>query len=185
MLRKFHKEWAVLDLLSDFILTHTKGDIFEVGFGSSTFILNKYAIEYNRIHYICDKNKKKINKAKANLKNSYPYNGRSEDFIKEIQDIKIAIAMIDGEHTYETVMMEFDFVYDRLDKNGVIFMHDTYPPYEREDWYKNQWCGDVYKVRQEIEKRKDIQIYTWTYGAINCGLSIISKKEKNRPFFKE
>ena len=40
-------------------------------------------------------------------------------------------------------------------------------------------------LKAELEKRDDLQIFTWTYGAINCGLSMVTKKEENRPFYRE
>jgi hypothetical protein len=184
MLRKFHSDWAVIDLLADFILTHTNGDVFETGCGRTSLILNQYVVDHNRTHHVCDINWKKIHRMNERLKNVNSYLGKSLDFIKTIPDISIAIAFIDGEHLYETVMEEFNFAFERLSKNGVIFFHDTYPP--RESWVvdKNKFCGNVYKVRQELEKRNDLQIFTWEYGAGNCGLSMVSKKEKNRPFYK-
>ena len=185
MLRKFNKDWAVIDLLSDFILSHSDGDIFEIGFGRSTKVLNKYAIHYDRVHHVCDINRKKIYEANIKLKNLNSYNGRSFDFIKTIPDIYIAIAFIDGEHVHETVMKEVDFILEHLSKNGVIFIHDTYPPHESWVNDNNKISGNVYKSRQELEKRNDLQIFTWPYGAINSGLSMIMKKDKNRPFYKE
>ena len=185
MLRDFHTDWAVIDLLADFILTHTDGDIFECGVGRSTNILNKYVVEYNRTHHICDINWKKIYRMDKKLKNLNSYTGKSLDFIKLISDISIAIAFIDGEHLYETVMEEFNFAFERLDKNGIIFLHDTYPHSESWVFDENKYSGNVYKVRQELEKRNDLQIFTWSYGGGNCGLSMVSKKEKNRPFYRE
>ena len=185
MLRKFHKEWAIIDLLSDFILSHSSGDIFECGIGRSSHILNKYAVEYNRTHHVCDINWKKIVRNGKYLENLNAFTGKSLDFIKTIHDISIAIAFIDGEHLYETVMKELDFVFERLNKNGIIFLHDTYPHTESWAVDENRYSGNVYKVRQELEKRSDLQIFTWPYGAENCGLSMVMKKEKNRPFYRE
>lgn len=189
MLRTFNKNWAVLDLLADFILSNTEGDIFEIGYGRSSKILNKYAYHYGRIHLICDTNKKKVDKATKHFKNISTYIGRSLDYIKKLSDFPIAIGMIDGEHIYETVMVEFDWIFERLSKNGMIFIHDTYP--SKEEWVtdNNKFSGNVYKVRQELEKRDDLQIFTWPYGAaysdIECGLSMVMKKESNRPFYRE
>jgi len=184
MLREFNKDWAVMDLLSDLILSNSEGDIFEIGFGRSTKILNKYAIHYNRIHHVCDINWKKINQADKKLKNLNSYVGKSLDFIKTLSDISISIAFIDGEHIHETVMKEFEFIFENLSKNGVIFIHDTYPPDESWISENNKVSGNIYKVRQGLEKRDDLQIFTWPYSAINSGLSMIMKKEKNRPFYK-
>ena len=189
MLRKFHKDWAVIDLLADFILSNAEGDVFEIGFGRSTWILNQYTAHHNRIHFICDTNWKKIDKANKKLKNVSTFVGKSLDYIKKLKNFPIAIAMIDGEHIYETVISELDYILPNLSKNGVIFIHDTYPSHE--DWVSdnNTFSGNVYKVRQELEKRDDLQIFTWPYGAsykdVECGLSMVMKKEENRSFYKE
>ena len=186
MLREFNEEWAIVDLLSDFILDNSDVDIFEIGFGITSQILNCYAVEHDRTHYICDINRGKISKARKNLKRTILYNGKSLDFIKEIDNISISIGMIDGEHRYETAIKEFNWIFKNLNKNGIIFIHDTYPYDEK--WISYRKSGDVYKVRQELEKRDDLQIFTWPYGSswkgYECGLSMVMKKEENRPFYK-
>ena len=62
----------------------------------------------------------------------------------------------------------------RPEKNG----QKIYPDKEMEK------VGNVYKVRQELETRDDIQIFTWPYTAANCGLTMVMKKEPNRPYYK-
>ena len=177
------EDWIILERLSEIILKNVDGHIVEIGMGASSFILNKLAVELNRTHYCCDISKRKgkwVEKGE-DLKNTMFYRGRSIDWIKNFPDVPLALVFLDGEHVYNTVIQEFNFFLTRLVSGGVIFLHDTYP---LKEWVqpKGKYCGDVYKVRQELELRKDIQIFTWPYTAINCGLTMVMKKLE-KPFY--
>ncbi len=172
------RQWAVLDYLLPFILYHREGCLVEIGVGHSTFFMCKHAHEYDRIVYSCDINTKKLTKL---------FDGHetrlmpSEDFIKSFDDTP-AVVLIDGDHTYKTAKMEFDFFYGKLVEGGVIFLHDTYP--FDEELVSNIGCGDVYRLRQELEKRRnEMDVFTWPYGGMWCGLTMIMKKEKDRPYW--
>jgi hypothetical protein len=48
-----------------------------------------------------------------------------------LQDIKIDLLFIDGDHSYEGVKQDFDLYSQILSENGIIIIHDTDSEYER------------------------------------------------------
>jgi len=117
------------------------------------------------------------------------YIGRSEEFIKEFKEFKEtpAIVFIDGEHIYETVKMETDFFLPLLADEGVMFLHDTFPhsEYLLEKDPKEQKAGDVYALRQDLERNPDIDVFTWPYTALGAGLTMVMKHKKDRPYWMQ
>ncbi len=164
------EEWIILDKLAGVILANVGGCIVDIGIGSSTKILIKYAKEFDIPHYSCDINAKKCEWARA--VGCKVYEGRSLDFIKEFDDSPVALVFIDGKHLYEIVKQEVEFFLTVLSDGGVIFLHDTNPP---DKWKSDSGagCGDVYKLRQELGKDKALQIFTWPYTAAKCGLTMV------------
>ena len=59
-----------------------------------------------------------------------------------------------------------------------MFLHDTFPHYEK--LLSDGKAGDVYKVRQELEKNPDIDVFTWPYTANSFGLTMVMKHEPNK-----
>lgn len=47
-----------------------------------------------------------------------------------LQDIKIDLLFIDGDHSYEGVKLDFELYSRILSPNGIIILHDTDPNYE-------------------------------------------------------
>jgi len=176
------QDWRIIEGLGNTILANVEGDLFEIGLGRSTPIFVQFAKKFNRDLYCFDMVKRKCRWAKE--RGAKVFKGRSLDFLDQFPDISIAMGLIDGDHRYETVIQEFNFFLPKLTYGGVIFLHDTYPP---EKWVRDdgRFCGEVYKVRQELESRNDIQIFTWPYTAINCGISMVMKKELNRSYCRE
>lgn len=178
------KEWAILDYMVPFILYNRKGCLVEIGMGNSTFFLCKHASAFDRTLYSCDINTEKTYKL---------FHGHevrmmsSEDFMEDFEE-NPAVVLIDGDHSYKTAKMEFDFFFEKLVTGGVIFLHDTYPPIAVDDdpekFLGETACGDVWKLRQDLEKRRDeMDVLTWPYGAGWSGLTMILKKEKDRPYW--
>jgi len=174
------QNWSILDALLPSILYHRDGCLVEIGVGNSTFFMCKHAHEFDRKLYSCDINSSKLKKLASNHE---VYLMPSEDFIEDF-DKNPAVVLIDADHSYKTAKMEFDFFFDKLVDGGVIFIHDTYPP-EEELVDEPRACGDVYKLRQELEKRDDMDVFTWPYGGMWMGLTMVIKKEKDRPRWGE
>lgn len=182
---KKEAEWVIVDRLADVILNNVEGCIVDIGMGLSTVILSRYAIMFNRKQYSCDIDKwcaKKLSNLHPNHK---VFIGSSENFLKEFNDTP-ALVFIDDSHQYSNVKREMDFFLDRIAYQGIIFLHDTIPISEEFISSEGGKCGEAYRIRQELEKRSDLWTFTWAYPkqAQNCGLTMITKKDLNRPFYQ-
>jgi hypothetical protein len=179
--------WSMMDAIVPEILEKVAGPIVEIGMGESTRILTDHAYQNDRKLYSCDIQMGGMFTVfdKPLFDNHICFIGRSEDFIKQYDGDDPAVVFIDGEHTYETVKVEIDFFLPRLRVGGVIFMHDTFPQEERllvtDD--KGEKPGDIYKVRQELERNPEVDVLTWPYTANNVGLTMVLKHKKDREFW--
>lgn len=176
--------WIIIEKLTKIILDNVDGHVVEIGVGRSSRAINKGVKEVGVNHYMCDTSIKasiKWSQQKFKLDNVIIYEGKSLDFIKIFPDIPLSVVLLDGEHKYDTIKQELNFFLSRLVVGGVIFLHDTYPP---DRWKNNEgrFCGDVYKIRSELEKKEDVQIFTWPYTAGECGLSMVMKKDPGKQF---
>jgi len=147
--------------------------------GHSTCILAKHAQNFRRRMYSCDKS--------PNFTKWHCYSGHSvfigsdKDFMNQFEDIP-SLVFLDGPHDYDSLIVEVKFFLERMTINGVMFIHDTYPPIE--EHLRPTACGDAYRVRQELEEMKDVQVFTWPHSIVGSGLTMILKQEKNRPFYQ-
>jgi len=164
--------FGLVETIIPFILTQFDGCIVEVGAGSSTALFNRYAISFERKFYSCDF-RDKIGSTEKKSKWHIPVIMPSLDFIEIFDDTPI-IVFLDGNHDYDVVRKEFYFFYEKLNPGGVIFMHDTMP--SSENHISHGACSDVYKLRQELEKKSNIDIVTWPYKIVGHGLSMVLKK---------
>lgn len=184
----YMEDWVVLDRLLPVILFHRDGCLVEIGVGVSTFFMCKHGFDFNRTVYSVDMNSEKLKKyAYTRLYNGHkPVWASSADFIKQFNEPCSAV-LIDACHEYDIAKMEFDFFFGKLVEGGVIFLHDTYPPVAEGDdpaaLLTPDGCGDVWKLRKELEDRDDLEIFTWPYTAKWMGLTMVMKKEKNRPYW--
>lgn len=176
------QDWTIIKQLGDVILQNVKGDLIEIGLGRSTPIFLQFAKNFDRDLFCFDKVQRKCDWAKE--RGAKVFWGRSQEFFDQFPDISIAMGLIDGNHRCEVVTQEVDFFLPKLSFGGILFLHDTYPPKEwaREDGKR---CGNVYKVRLELETRNDVQVFTWPYTAMNCGLTMVMRKELDRPYWQE
>lgn len=93
----------------------------------------------------------------------------------------IDMAFIDADHCYNSVLVDFNNVFDRLNPGGIILLHDTDP---REEYLIDPgYCGDAYKIVKDLELRDDINIIT--LPITEAGLSIITKKNDTRTFRRQ
>ena len=178
--------WTIMDNLVGLILRERKGCVVEIGVCSlgsgSTKILLKHAEAADVNFYTCDKHEKK------NLQPTYEkhkhFLGKSFDFMEVFDDVP-AVVFLDGCPEYDVAMTEVRFFLERLMDGGVIFVHNTHPSEER--FLDRSRCADCYRVRQEMEREKDVDCFTWPYESIeyNAGLTMILKKPKNRPYYQE
>lgn len=179
--------WGLLGVVADYVLFHTQGCIVEIGVGDSSIFFTKLSEKYGREIYHCDISHGVIENFKTVngyfRKTAHLYIGSSDDFFHDIVIPPIALGFIDGGHKYEQVKRDFDNMFKRLVNNGFIFIHDTYPPHE--EWVRPNYCGDGYKLRQELEKREDVDCFTWVRGAIGVGLTMVRKKPPDLPYYRK
>lgn len=182
------QEWIVIDRLADVILSCVKGCIVDIGVGLSTVILARYAKKFNRVQYSCDINQRVINKYIGNgLHDKHIIvNKSSLDFIDDFKQ-KVAIAFIDGWHKYDIVKQESEVMISNMVSGSIMFMHDTFPRTISLVSTDGNRCGDVYRIRQELEKDNRVDTFTWRYRtqADRCGLTMVMKKDTNMPFYKQ
>jgi len=183
------EEWVLLDRLLPAILFHRDGCLVEIGVGVSTFFMCKHAYDFERTLYSIDINSQKLkrNSYKKLYEGHKPLWCSSDEFIKIFNE-PCAVVLIDGAHDYEIAKREFEFFFGKLVEGGVIFIHDTYPPVADGDdpaaLLIPTACGDVWKLRKELEERRDeMDVFTWPYTAKWMGLTMVMKKEKNRPYW--
>ena len=179
--------WVVVDNLVPIVLSNVPGCIVEIGLGNSTIILAKHAKNYNRKHYACDFKKSTCDWVKSNI--NYDglllYNCDSFSFLKNFKDSP-AIIFIDGNHRYNVVRKETELLLPKLVPGGIGFFHDTFIC---EKWYNRyQRKGkdtDTYKIRQDLEKNETVWCMTFPYTAAWCGLTVVLKKEIDRPYYQK
>ena len=180
--------WDIMDALIPKILKYSPGDIVEIGMGESTQLFADHAYQANVRLYSCDIQMGgmfEVFKKKLFL-DHICYIGRSEEFMREY-DGYASIVFLDGEHRYESVKKEVDFFLPRLLPGGVMFLHDTFPPYERQIKPDDKgWSpGDVYKVRQELERMPEYDVFTWPYSAHDMGLTMVMNHGKRDEYWKQ
>ena len=178
---KFHRMngWVILEALVPIIVFWRRKCIVEIGAGESTPVLARIAEDYGVKMYSCDKSPRK---KQILFPNHVFIQKFSVDFMKEFND-EPAVVLIDADHDYNIAKQEFDFFFEKIVPGGVIFLHDTLPP---SAWHtRDTACGTVYRLRQELEKRTDeMDCFTWPYTALFCGLTMVLKKEKERPYWE-
>lgn len=176
----YYKGWPILEKLTEIILFFKPYCVVEIGAGDSSLVLGKVTEKAGvELHTVDTKPQKECKYHRYH----YYYNMTSFEFMKTFND-NPAVVLIDADHRYETAKAEFDFFFDKLVPGGVIFLHDTMPPHE--EFTRDAACSNVYKLRQELEKRsKYLDCFTWPYSAGFMGLTMVIKKEKNRRFFEK
>jgi hypothetical protein len=186
------KAWdrmGFLGVFGDYVLSRMPGDIVEIGVGESSIYLTALAKKFNRHVYHCDMDVPRVDELVSIDgyfdKQGVIFKGSSDDFFKQVSLTPIALGFIDGGHTYEQAGRDFYNLLPHVVDHGFILLHDTYPP--NEQWAtETTCCGDVYKLRQELEKNKDLDCLTLTLGtAMEVGLTIVRKKPLNREYFRE
>ena len=89
-----------------------------------------------------------------------------------LNSIKFNSAFIDAAHSSKSVFKDFEYVFNKIDISGYIFLHDTYPC--SEDFLDPNACNDCYKVPSIIKEKYKNYIELLTLP-LNPGLTIIRK----------
>lgn len=87
----------------------------------------------------------------------------------------IDMAFIDADHCADSAFADFEDLFPYITKNGLIFLHDTYPCEGK--WTEPRYCGDSWKVPDRIKKKySDVcEIVTLP---IQPGLTMVKKLGK-------
>jgi hypothetical protein len=105
-----------------------------------------------------------------------------------LQDIKLDVVFIDGDHSYEGVKKDFDLYSKILTQNGIIILHDTDENYSKSLIVSEDSKKDYYSFNgpsmliKEIEKSNEWNlIKLHNFGILrdkpsSSGITIINKK---------
>lgn len=180
------ERWGLLGILCDYVLHYTPGDIIEVGVCESSIYLSFLAKKYQRKIYHNDIQQSVIENCKTVpgyfLPDAVIVQDSSDNFFQLTNFTPIALTFIDGEHTYEQVKKDFENALHLTVPNGYIFLHDTLPP--GTEWLMENACGDVYRLRKELDKRSDLDVFTFNHSAWSVGLTMVRKIPNQEPEYR-
>lgn len=197
------ERYKIIHDFGQYILNGVGGDILEIGVGESSYFMTQLGYTFKRRIWHCDISPSKIvnpmsvpgylsaadeityieerDQNPPALKRVVAFAGPSDDLFKRFAIGPIAYAFIDGDHCYEQAARDFWNTWAILAEEGVIALHDTYPP--DETWTAENKCGDVYRLRQELEKRDDMEVLTLGRGCvIGVGVTFVKKKRAGYPY---
>lgn len=70
-------------------------------------------------------------------------------YLKTCPPGSVEFIFLDSSHEYEATLKEIVLILDALTPNGVLLMHDTYPP--NEEQMASGRCGDVWRMAAELK----------------------------------
>lgn len=82
---------------------------------------------------------------------------------------------IDADHSSHQVILDFEHSLGCLNPDGIIFLHDTYPP--DESYTRPDRCSDSYRAYLALCGRQDLEVVTLPAF---CGLTIVRPVNPNR-----
>jgi hypothetical protein len=108
-----------------------------------------------------------------------------------LQDIKIDVLFIDGDHSYEGVKLDFDLYSNIISENGIIIIHDSDSNYEKnlivsedakDDW--DAFSGPS-KLVKELESNPGWNLINlFNFGILSSkpsstGITILNRKKND------
>ncbi len=99
----------------------------------------------------------------------------SDNFFKNNKE-KFDLIFIDGLHTFDQILKDFQNSFKFLEDGGYIVMHDLMPRNWLEEHVpriSNNWCGDVWKISFLLN---DIQYHEYNVILTDFGLGVFKKK---------
>lgn len=103
------------------------------------------------------------------------YRGTSDNFFKKNKK-KFDCIFIDGLHEFNQVTKDIENSINVLNKNGIIFIHDTMPRskyHQAVPRCKPTWNGDVWKSIVYFRSFKNLDIFSLE---VDQGITLIKKK---------
>ena len=108
-------------------------------------------------------------------KNLIWFRGQSQEFLTNHNpNKKFDLVFIDGAHNHEDSLKDFRSVFDLMNDNGLILLHDTYPP--SEPFIGKSFCFDTYKTAEYI--KENYPSYEFATLPFYFGISIFRKLER-------
>jgi len=102
-------------------------------------------------------------------------NIRTDEFLKNHDvDKKFDLVFIDADHSHEGSLNDFKLVFPLVNENGIILLHDTYPP--SDEFAKPGFCSDCYKTAEYIINNYNQQCEIVTLP-FYYGISVVRKIE--------
>ena len=196
------ERFGFLGVFADYACNSLGGDLLEIGVGESSVYLSRVAAKYQRRLFHCDISPSKIinpmsvpgylsaaeeityfedrDPTPSSFTRVVCFAGASDDLFKRVPIPDLALSFIDGDHLYDQARKDFWHCWERTLDHGFIVLHDTFPP--NQDWTDENHCGEVYRLRRELEENSRMDCLTLTRGtAIGVGLTIVRK----RPLIRE
>lgn len=174
------KGWSMMVPLILGVMEHLAYNIVEIGMGGSSYFLSEIAQKYNVNLYSCDLlyggRMKWFNKPLFD--GHKVFIGTSDKFMEQFEATP-SVVFIDGQHDYDVVAREGAFFLDKMPVGGLMLLHDTYPHNEyflRPDPHPH----DVYKYRKDLERNIDVEVLTFPFEEITCGLTMVIKNKPNK-----
>ena len=172
---QYFSSWILMEKIAEVVLYFRPYCVVEIGAGESSLVLGKITEQAGVDFHSVDIKPEKRTRQHID---HYYHNMTSAEFMANFNE-NPAVVLIDADHRYEPAKKEFDFFFDKLVPGGVIFLHDTMPPHK--EYLRETACGDVYRLRQELEKRTDeMDCLTFPYTAGYMGLTVVLKKQHKR-----
>ena len=85
--------------------------------------------------------------------------------------------LVDGDHMRPQATRDAINALKVLNDDGLIFLHDTYPPNDHPHTTSHMVCGDVYKTYLAMAERTDLEVVTLPLW---CGLTIVRRVHERR-----
>ncbi len=108
-------------------------------------------------------------------KNLVWFHGKTTDMLtKHNPKKKFDLVFIDASHEHKASLTDFKMVLPLVNENGLILLHDTYPP--SESFLGKSFCYDTYKTAEYI--KKNYSQYEFITLPFYFGISIVRKLER-------
>lgn len=201
MLKKYYKKLKRGNFPSSCVL---KAEL-EDKFCDTVININWYNILYNRISFIslatqkfkdckyleigsdnnhCFNSIPVIDKTGVDPKQGGNVRTTSDEFFSKNKKI-FDVIFVDGLHTFDQSRKDIINSINFLNINGYLFIHDLLPRNFMEEFTPpmgTPWCGDVWKVAQELCKTKGIE---FNLIIADHGIGLVKKIEKNVNYFDD
>jgi len=115
---------------------------------------------------------KAVNKKYMRATNGIYYGRSTNQFFMEIpNDLKFDLVFIDAQHKKDASLLDFANAFPHVSDNGIILLHDTYPPSKE---FIDDHCNDCWETASEIRNtcKNDCEIVTLPFY---YGITIVRK----------